>query len=193
MVYVKRKLPLLSHDEIQAHILDPENNPLPEHQKEQFDRVLTAARLLDDYPEDNHLVSMLQYKYNCGATTARRDIELARQLYKTRHTFDWEFWHIWQIRDQLELIRECKTRNNLKEWNNAKKTLRKIIGERPEGGEDPNRMQKNQFFIQVNIGGKLEYKPVDEVHELRPDEVKEIIDIMQQPIDEAQAAEIMDT
>ena len=63
MVYVKRKLPLLSHDEIQAHILDPENNPLPEHQKEQFDRVLTAARLLDDYPEDNHLVSMLQYKY----------------------------------------------------------------------------------------------------------------------------------
>jgi len=193
MVNVKKKLPVLSHDEIQAHILDPENNPLPEHQQEQFNRVLQAAKLLDDYPDDNHLVKMLQYKYNCGATTARRDIELARQLYKTRHTFDWDFWHIWQIRDQLELIRECKTKGNLKEWNNAKKTLQKMIGEKPEALADPNRMAKNQFFIQVNIGGKTEYKPIKEVHELRQDEVKEIIDIMQQPITEEQAAEIMDS
>ena len=54
-------------------------------------------------------------------------------------------------------------------------------------------MAKNQFFIQVNINGKTEYKPINEVHDLRPDEVKEIIDIMQQPITEAQAAEIMDS
>lgn len=193
MVYVKKKLALLSHDEIQAHILDPEKNPLPEHQKEQFDRVLSAARLLDDYPDDNQLIKLLQYKYNCGETTARRDISLARQVYKTRHTFDWDFWHVWQIRDQLELIHECKTAGNLKEWNNAKKTLQKIIGDKPEGLEDPNRMGNNQFFIQVNIGGKTEYKPVSEVHELRPDEVKEIFDIMQQPITDEQAAEIMDS
>lgn len=80
MVNVKKKLPELSHDEIRAHILDPKNNPLPEHQKEQFDRVLQAARMLDEYPDTNHLIKMLQYKYNCGATTARRDIELARQF-----------------------------------------------------------------------------------------------------------------
>lgn len=193
MSKVKTKLPELSHDEIQAHILDPKNNPLNEHQEEQFNRVLQAARMLDDDPDDNHLIKMLQKKYCCTATTARRDIELARQVYKTRHTFDWDFWHIWQIRDQLELIRRCKQKGDLKEWNNAKKTLQKIIGDKPEGLADPNRMAKNQFFIQVNINGKTEYKPINEVHDLRPDEVKEIIDIMQQPITEAQAAEIMDS
>ena len=193
MVYVKKKLPTLSHDDIQAYMLDPANNPLPEHQKEQFDRVLSAARLMDDYPDESMLMKMLQHKYKVGMTTLKKDVDLAREVYKTKHTFDWDFWHIWQIRDQLELIKQCKAEGNLREWNNAKKVLHSIIGEKPEGVEDPNRMGKNQFFIQVNIGGEIGYKPIDEVHQLRPNEVKEIVEIMQQPIDEAQAVEIMDS
>ena len=186
-------LQTLSHDIIQAYILDPENNPLPANLKPQFDRVIAAARLLDDYPEDNHILKLLREKYNASEMTLRRDIALAKQLYKTKHRFDWEFWHIWQIRDQLELIHRCKESKNLKEWNNAKKVLQKIIGDKPEGIEDPNRMAKNQFFIQVNIGGELQYKPLQEVQELKPSEVQEIIQLMQKPIDEAEAAEMMDT
>lgn len=193
MVKVKDKLPCLSHDLIQAHMLDPEGNPLPEHQKEQFDRVLSAARLLDDYPDENHILKILHYKYRASDMTLRKDIILAKQVYKTKHNFDWDFWFAWQVRDQLELIRRCKESKNLKEWNNAKKVLQKIIGEKPEGLDDPNRMCKNQFFIQVNIGGELQYKPLNEVQELKPSEVQEIIQLMQQPIDEAEAAEIMDT
>jgi len=193
MTNKRLKLTQLTHDQVQARIIDPEGNQLPQHLEQQFRRVMTAARLIDDDPDEDHLVSMICEKYNCTAHTAHRDIELARQVYKTCHSFDWDFWHIWQIRDQLELIRQCKEKKNLKEWNNAKKTLLKMIGEKPEALADPNRMAKNQFFIQVNIGGKTEYKPIEEVHELRQDEVKEIIDIMQQPITEEQAAEIMDS
>lgn len=193
MTNKRLKLTQLTHDQVQARIIDPEGNQLPQHLEQQFRRVMTAARLIDDDPDEDHLVSMICEKYNCTAHTAHRDIELARQVYKTRHSFDWDFWHIWQIRDQLELIRQCKEKKDLKEWNNAKKTLLKMIGEKPEALADPNRMAKNQFFIQVNIGGKTEYKPIEEVHELRQDEVKEIIDIMQQPITEEQAAEIMDS
>ena len=193
MTNKRLKLTQLTHDQVQARIIDPEGNQLPQHLEQQFRRVMTATRLIDDDPDEDHLVSMICEKYNCTAHTAHRDIELARQVYKTRHSFDWDFWHIWQIRDQLELIRQCKEKKDLKEWNNAKKTLLKMIGEKPEALADPNRMAKNQFFIQVNIGGKTEYKPIEEVHELRQDEVKEIIDIMQQPITEEQAAEIMDS
>lgn len=193
MAYVKKKLPSLTHDEIQAYMLDPENNPLPEPQKQQFDRVVAAARLLDEYPDDSHIIKVLQYKFNCSYHTLRNDIELARQIYKTKHTFDWDFWFIWQIRDQLELIKECKLKNNLREWNNAKKVLQKIIGEKPEGLEDPNRMGRNQYFIQVNIGGKTEYKPVEQIQALRPNEVKEIIEIMQEPITDEEAEDIMNT
>ena len=193
MTNKRLKLTQLTHDQVQARIIDPEGNPLPQHLEQQFRRVMTAARLIDDDPDEDHLVSMICEKYNCTAHTAHRDIELARQVYKTHHSIDWDFWHIWQIRDQLELIRQCKEKKDLKEWNNAKKTLLKMIGEKPEALADPNRMAKNQFFIQVNINGKTEYKPIEEVHELRQDEVKEIIDIMQQPITEEQAAEIMDS
>jgi hypothetical protein len=192
MANVKTKLQDLEYEVIQAHMLDPENNPLPEDVKNQFDRVLAAAKMLDDYPDDNMIVQKLKYRYNASVWTLRRSVDLAKRLYKTKHTFDWDFWHIWQIRDQLELIHKCKEQGNLKEWNNAKKVLQKIIGEKPEGLEDPNRMGKNQFFIQVNIDGENQFKPLPEVQDLKPNEVKEIIELMQQPIDEAQAAEIMD-
>ena len=82
----------LTHDEIEAHILDPDKYPLPERCRTQFKRVLSAARLLDDYPDDTHVIRMMQAKFDVSSSTVRRDIALARQLYKSRHTFDWDFW-----------------------------------------------------------------------------------------------------
>lgn len=184
----------LTHDEIEAHILDPDNNPLPERCAAQFKRVLSAAQLLDDYPDDSHVILMMQAKYDVSPSTVRRDIALARQLYKSRHTFDWNFWHAWMIKDQLELIRECKLKGDLKEWNRAKKVLHDIIGERPAGSEDPQRMQANQFIIQiVQGGGEVKNVSLGDARNYSDQQKKEIIDSLYQPIDEAEAEEIMDT
>ena len=183
----------LSHDEIEAYILDPENNELPPAQLEQFNRVMAAARLLDSHPDTDHIVSLLQVKYNCSPVTLRKDVELAREVYKTKHTFDWDFWHTWQIRDQLDLIRECKIKGNLKEWNAAKKVLHQIIGEKPDGLDTHRNAGNNQVFIQINVGGRTEYKPIDEAHALNPDEMKQVLDLMNQPIDEAEAEEIINS
>ena len=97
------------------------------------------------------------------------------------------------IKDQLELIRECKLRGDLKEWNKAKLVLQKIIGERPMGEEDPRRMQANQFFLQVNIGGEVKNISLGDVRNYSDQDKKDIIDNLYQPISEAQAEEIMDT
>lgn len=193
MAEKRKSLLRLTHDEIEAYILDPENNTLPEAQMEQFNRVMSAARLLDTHPDTDHIVSLLQVKYNCAAVTLRKDVELAREVYKTKHTFDWDFWHTWQIRDQLDLIRECKIKGNLKEWNAAKKVLNQIIGDKPDGLADDRNSGNNQVFIQVNLNGKVEQMPIDEAHKLKPDEMKQVIDIMNQPIDDAEAEEIMDS
>ena len=120
------------HTLIQAHILDPENSPLPETLRPLMNRVLTAARMLDDYPVEGHIIKLMQAKYNVSASTLRKDIQLAKQLFKTNHTFDWDFWQAWQIKDQVALIREAKLRGDLKAWNNAKKVLHLIIGDKPE-------------------------------------------------------------
>lgn len=193
MVREYKSIARLTHDEIEAHITDPENNPLPERCREQFGRVLAAARLLDDYPDDNHVIRLMRAKYDVSLSTVRRDIALARQLYKSRHTFDWDFWQSWMIKDQLELIRECKLRGDLKEWNKAKLVLHKIIGERPVGEEDPRRMQANQFFIQIVQNGKTQNVSLGDVRNYSDRDQKELIDNLYQPIDDAEAEEIMQT
>ena len=48
-----------SYDLIQQHIIDPENSPLPEHLRVQCNRVLQIARLLDDYPNESHIINIM--------------------------------------------------------------------------------------------------------------------------------------
>ncbi|MBR4602743.1 MAG: hypothetical protein IKO37_09325 [Prevotella sp.] len=188
------KLLELTHDDIEAYILDPKHNPLPPECQEQFDRVMTAARLLDEYPDDSHIVALLARKYRASVTTFRKDVALAKEVYKTKHKFDWDFWFAWQIKDQLELIRKCKLQGRLKEWNAAKKVLHQIIGDKPAGLEDPTRMQHTNVYIQVvNNNGQAEYKPVADVHDLRDDEVQELLEVLNEPIDDAQAEDIMNS
>ena len=94
-----------SYDLIQQHIIDPENSPLPEHLRVQCNRVLQIARLLDDYPNESHIINIMLAKYRISRTQIRKDIALAKELFKTQHQFDWDFWYAWMIKDQIQLIR----------------------------------------------------------------------------------------
>ncbi len=178
---------------IQAHILDPDNSPLPEKLRPMMNRVLTAAKLLDSYPVEGHIIRLMQAKYSVTATTVRKDIQLAKTLFKTNHTFDWDFWQAWQLKDQMELIREAKLRGDLKAWNNAKKVLHKIIGDKPEAVEDPRRMERNVFNIQVNYNGQTMVIDFDKVRSLDPKVRAEVLQCLYEPVSDAQAEEIMES
>lgn len=188
-------VPLLEqhYTAIQAHILDPDNSPLPEKLRPMMNRVLTAAKLLDSYPVEGHIIRLMQAKYSVTATTVRKDIQLAKTLFKTNHTFDWDFWQAWQIKDQMELIREAKLRGDLKAWNNAKKVLHKIIGDKPEAVEDPRRMERNVFNIQVNYNGQTMVIDFDKLRSLDPKLRAEVLQCLYEPVSDAQAEEIMES
>ena len=188
-------VPLLEqhYTAIQAHILDPDNSPLPEKLRPMMNRVLTAAKLLDSYPVEGHIIRLMQAKYSVTATTVRKDIQLAKTLFKTNHTFDWDFWQAWQLKDQMELIREAKLRGDLKAWNNAKKVLHKIIGDKPEAVEDPRRMERNVFNIQVNYNGQTMVINFDKLRSLDPKLRAEVLQCLYEPVNDAQAEEIMDS
>lgn len=181
------------YEDIQSHILDPQNSPLPEKLRGQFNRVLQIARLLDDYPEDGHIINMMQVKYKVSVTQLRKDIALAKELFKTNHTFDWDFWQAWQIKDQLELIRKARLDGDLKNWNNAKKVLAVLIGQKPEAVDDPRRMEKNSFYIQVNYNGQNMAVDFDKVRSLPESTRQEIVQQMYAPIDDAGAEELMNS
>lgn len=182
-----------SYEFIQQHIIDPEHSPLPVHLQEQCDRVLQVARLLDDYPNESNIINIMLAKYRISRAQIRRDIALAKDIFKTQHEFDWDFWFSWMIKDQIQLIRDCKLRGDLKQWNNAKKVLHQMIGERPAAIEDPRRMEKNVFYIQINNQGQTVNLPLDAIRNLTSDEQKILIDSMYQPIDDAQAEELMNS
>lgn len=148
---------------------------------------------LDDYPNESHIINIMLAKYRISRTQIRKDIALAKELFKTQHQFDWDFWYAWMIKDQIQLIRDCKLKGDLKQWNNAKKVLHQMIGEKPASVEDPRRMEKNVFYIQINSMGQKVDIPLNAVRNLSQEEQKVLVDSMYTPIDDAQAEEIMNS
>lgn len=189
----KQALEEKDYELILSHLLDPENSPLPENLQEKLERTLQAARLLDDYPNDSHIINLMLAKYRITRTQVRKDISLAMELFKTNHTFDWDFWFAWQIKDQIELIRQAKLAGNLKEWNNAKKTLMQLIGEKPQISQDPRRMEKNIFYIQVNNNGTSLNLDMDTVRKLPAEDIRKIMEVMYEPINEETATQMINS
>lgn len=184
-----RKLEEQRYETIMAHVLHPETTPLPPDMAEQLDRVLTAARLLDRHPDRSQVAAKLQAKYRVGRNTAYRDIRMAAELFKAGHEFDFDFWQAWQIKDLLELIRECKLRGKLKEWANAHKVLKAVIGDRPIQEEDPRRAEKTNVYIQLN-----KYNvPIEVISKLGKKDLQSLAEAAYREIDEGEAKEIMDS
>ena len=181
------------YEAIMAHILHPEDSPLPVELRPQLDRVLTAARLMDRHPESSQIVSKLQAKYMIGRNTAYQDIRIARELFKQDHEFDFDFWKAWQIKDLLELIHECKLQGKHKEWANAHKILKLVIGEKPIQEEDPRRLEKNNIFIQLNNNKSVFNIPIDVVSKLSKHEMQQLSEAVYQAIDESEASDIMNS
>lgn len=179
---------------IRNHLLDPQQFPLQTRDEErQLRRVQQAAMLMEDYPNETHVITLLMQSHRVSRTQARRDIALAKEIFKTDFDFDWEYWKAWQIKDQLELIREAKMRGDLREWNNAKKLLKEIIGEKPEAVEDPRRMEKNVFYIQIiNADGQSVRIPLDRLR-LSGEDMSTLLESLNEPISDAQAEEIMNS
>ena len=187
-------LECLHADDIRAYILDPEKYPLPEGKGKQFDRVMTAARLLDSNPNQTVVRRMLMAKYkDLSRTMINKDIALAMELYKSNHTFDWDFWQAWQINDQLELIKRAKANGNLKIWNEAKKTLLMMIGEKPEAITDPKRMEKNVFVLQFNHLGQTFNIDLAKFRSMPREVQDEFMKQMNLPITEEEATTIMNS
>lgn len=189
----KKELAQQNHDLILAHILDPDNSPLPVEMQLQFSRVKSAAQMLDNY-HPMSCIPRLKAKYNISTTTARRDIELAQTLFKSNHTFDYDFWQQWQIKDLVETIRKCKLQGKEKERIAAHKTLKLVIGDKVSTEEDPRRMEKNVFYIQINNNGTVVNLDLNAIKGLSKDEIRTVAEALYSPEQtDEQVIEILNT
>ena len=189
----KKSLAEQRYEIILAHILDPDDSPLPEEYKEQFDRVKSASQMLDSF-HPSSVYPRLQAKYNITRNTARNDIKLAQELFKSKHEFDWDYWQQWQIKDLVDTIRTCKLLGKQKERIAAQKVLRDVIGEKTVGAEDPKRMEKNVFNIQLNDNKTIVNLDLNKIKGLSAEEIHLLVEAMTVPVEtDDQIAEILKT
>lgn len=160
---------------IMQHIHDPERSPLPAPIQAKYNRCVSAAKMLDTY-HPTLVVTMLQEKYNISRNTAYGDIRLAQELFKSQHTFDWDYWQQWQIKDLVDTIRMCKAQNKARERVMAHKVLREIIGEKTVTAEDPKRMEANTFYIQINNNQNTINIPLNKLKGLSANDIQTVIE-----------------
>jgi len=189
----KKSLAEQEHGLILAHILDPDESPLPEECKDKFNRVISAAKMLDSYHPSN-VIPRLLAKYNINLSTAKKDIQLAQELFKSKHTFDWDYWQQWQIKDLVDTIHTCKLLGKHKERIAAQKVLREVIGEKTVGAEDPKRMEKSTFNIQLNDNKTIVNLDLSQLKGLTPADIHVIVSAIIAPNEtDDQVIEILNT
>lgn len=182
---------------IKAHIIDPDNSPLPDYLKEEMERVVSMAKVLDKNPTTKHAVAIHRIKFsNISETTAYRDARLARKIYNSYHEFDYDFWLSWIINDIVRNIEKCRNADTDKDRRAIAMehaNLLKAIGERPDELPDPKRNEKHEFYILVNINNQSVKIDLNNLHNLQEDTLRELNRALSggREIDEQGAVEIM--
>lgn len=187
------------YETIKAHILDPENSPLPEHLQDQLERLISMAKVLDKNPTVKHAVAIHKSKYpDISDTTAYRDARLARKVYNSLHEFDFDFWQSWIINDIIRNIERCRNHDSHQDRRiiaMEHANLLKAIGEKPEELPDPKRNEKHQFYILVQVNNQNIKLNLDQLNKLPEDTLRELNRALAggNEIDEQGAAQIMES
>lgn len=195
---MKKALTDYKYEAIKAHILDPDNSPLPKEQAELLDRVISASKVLDKNPIVKHAVALHTAKFpSIQKRQAYEDIRLAIRLFNTLHTFNFDFWQTWLINDIVQNIEIARNRDNPQDRKVIAlehSNLIKAIGKRPEELPDPTRNEKHQFIIMVQANNQHFSIDLNQLNKLPPETIRELNQALSgQEISEAEAADIMES
>lgn len=188
-----------SYQLIKAHILSPEQSPLTLEQKEMFERIMSVARVLDKNPVTKQAVALHLAKYpQIGRSRAYLDINLAKKLFNTIHSFDYDFWQTWLLNDIVKNIERARLSDNpasLRVVAMEHANLIKALGTKPEGEVDPRLTEKHDFYIVIqnnNNEFKLDFNTLRKLPPATLHEINQAL-FAGQEIDEAEAQEILNT
>jgi len=142
-----------SYEVIKAHVLSPEDSPLPLAQQELFDRAMFIAKILHKNPVVDNAIALHRRLYpEISLKTAWRDYRLSLKLFNSLQTFDYGTWHTFTLNDialSIQELRKHKTVAALKVIQGEHANLLKAIGDKPQDLPDPQRNEKHQFFLVV--------------------------------------------
>ena len=166
------------HELIKAHILDPENSPLPDYMQRELDRVISMAKVLDKNPNIKNAVALHRSKYSeLSETTAYRDARLAMKIYNSLHEFDYDFYLLWLLNAITRNIEKCRNSDSHRDRRviaMEHANLIKAIGKRPEELPDPTRNEKHQFYFVININNEAVQVDLNSLKKLPAETLNEL-------------------
>jgi hypothetical protein len=192
---MKKALEDFKYEEIKAHILDPDNSPLPKADQDMMNRVLSMAKLLDRQPIQKNAVALHMAKYkDIGRSQAYEDCRMAMRLFNTIYTFNYEFWQTWLLNDIVRNIDRWRKKTDpaagrviaMEHLN-----LIRALGEKPVKEMDPKLVQEHTFLIPIQINNVTYTFDLQKFLDL-PDGIrKKVTDALVTDIKESDAEEIM--
>jgi hypothetical protein len=186
-------------DIIKAHILDPENSPLPERYQQMLNRSVSLCKILDKNPIAKNAVKLHRILYpDIAQSTAYSDLALAQKLFNNYEDFNYDFWLTWTLQDitsNIETCRKSGLSSDRKIIAMEHANLGRILGKRPDEPIDPLRNEKHSFYIMVNIKNKQVKLDLSTLHKLPVNTVQDLTRalIEDDEIDDQGAAEIMNS
>lgn len=199
----KKALEDTNHEMIKAHILYPDESPLPPEKKEMLDRIISVSKVLDKNPIQKNAVSLHHQKYpDISRSQAYEDIRMAVRLFNSLQTFDYDLWHTWVLNDIVRNIQRCETMSSKGDNYQYRRVIAiehanliKAIGERPEELPDPTRNEKHQFYILVQNNNQQIKIDINSLKDLPVSVLEELNKAIWggQEITETTAEEIMNT
>jgi hypothetical protein len=182
---------------IKAHALDPEHSPLTETDQEIVNRVMSMAKLMDKQPIQKNAVAIHMQKYkNIGRTAAYEDYRLARKLFNTQHTFDYDFWHAWMLNDIVRNIDRARKSDDPAAWRviaMEHANLIKAIGEKPVKEIDPKLIEEHTYIVPIQINNTSYNFDLEKLLDLPEKMRKKFTDALVSEIDDSEATEIMNS
>lgn len=135
-----------------------------------FNRILSAARILDKNPITKQAVALHMAKYTeIGRSRAYLDMSIAKRLFNTIHKFDFDFWQTWLINDIVENIKRARTSsqpNSLRVVAMEHTNLIKALGNKPDEITDPRLTEKHQFYFLIQNDNREIKINVSKLHDL---------------------------
>jgi hypothetical protein len=173
----QKKLEDQEYHLIKAHMLDPDNSPLPVAQQRQLDRVKVASDLLDKSPRLKHTAEILRHKFpGLSIAQAYRDVTIARRLFTSNTVQEYDFWISWVLNDITKTIESCRSCNPPDNATITKchANLIKLLGEKPADNIDAKLIEKNTFVIPIMVNNVMVNIDLKKLTKLDPSVRQEI-------------------
>lgn len=190
----KRSIEDIRYEAIKAHCINPENSPLKDEYKKILDRWISASKILDKNPIQKQAAALHMAKYpEISRTQAYNDIRNSMRLFNSVHTFDYDWWHSWLLKDIVELIQESKQSKDLKSWAMAQGNLIKALGDKPEKLPDPRLVEKHDIYLAVQVNNNVVKLDSEKLMQLDPGTKRDIYKSLNKEITIEEAEDLMNS